>query len=210
MASYQQIPNSGSEGRFLDNFKGRLSGGGARPNLFEVEIKFPRIALPNGVSDSQLTDKIKFLVKSSAIPASNISPIPVPFRGRTLQIAGDRTFDPWQVTVINDADFAVRSSFERWMNYMNKHSDNSGTTDPANYQTDAWVYQLGKAQTQTAITSADNIPIIRAYHMYGVFPTNVSGISLAYDANNQIEEFTVDLQMQWWESYDSNKAIDVK
>jgi hypothetical protein len=210
MANFQQVPNTGSDGRFLDNFKGRLSGGGARPNLFEVEIKFPKEATPAGVTEAELTDKIKFLVKATSLPASNITPIPVPFRGRTLQIAGDRTFDPWQVTVINDSDFAVRSAFERWMNWINKHSDNSGQVDPASYQTDAWVYQLGRAPTKTATTSADNIPVIRAYHMFGVFPTNVSGISLAYDANNQIEEFTVDLQMQWWESYNSNKGIEVK
>jgi hypothetical protein len=95
MPSIQQIPNSGSDGRFLDNFKGRLAGGGVRPNLFEVEIPFPQAALPSGVNESQINDKVRFLVKAASLPASTITPIPVPFRGRTLQIAGDRTFEPW-------------------------------------------------------------------------------------------------------------------
>jgi hypothetical protein len=210
MANIQTVSNTGSDGRFLDNFKGRLSGGGARPNLFEVTLDFPKQAIPENGNTKDISDKITFLVKATSLPASNITPIPVPFRGRVLQIAGDRTFDPWQITVINDQDFGVRSAFERWMNWINKHSDNSGQIDPASYQRDASVHQLGRAPTQTATTSDTKIPILRTYRMYGVFPTNVSAISLSYDANNQIEEFTVDLQMQWWEAYNANNAIDVK
>ena len=115
--AFQQVPNTGGDGRFLDNFKGRLSGGGVRANLFECEIAFPSIVLPTGVTESNLQDKIKFLVKASALPASTINPISVPFRGRELKIAGDRTFEPWSVTVINDTDFSVRGAFERWVNY---------------------------------------------------------------------------------------------
>ena len=206
----QSIPNSGSDGRFLDNFKGRLTGGGARPNLFEVTMAFPSEAVPTNSSVTELSDKLTFMVKATGLPASNITPIPVPFRGRVLQIAGDRTFDPWQITVINDQDFKIRSAFERWMNWVNKHSDNSGQVDPTSYQKDAWVHQLGRPLTKTAITSSDNIPRLRSYHMYGCFPTNVSGISLAYDANNQIEEFTVDLQLQWWEAYNGENTLEVQ
>lgn len=206
----QQIPNSGGDGRFLDNFKGRLTGGGARPNLFEITLAFPTEAVPTDSSATALSDKLTFMVKATSLPSSTITPIPVPFRGRVLQIAGDRTFDPWQITVINDQDFSVRNAFERWMNWINKHSDNSGQVDPSAYQKDAWVHQLGRPLTQTAITSADTIPRLRSYHMYGVFPTNVSAIGLAYDANNQIEEFTVDLQVQWWEAYNGNNNLEVQ
>ena len=122
MASFQQVPNTGGEGRFLDNFKGRLSGGGVRANLFECEIAFPDIVIPSGVSESTLTDRIKFLAKSATLPASTITPISVPFRGRELKIAGDRTFDPWSITVINDTDFIIRGAFERWINFMKQSS----------------------------------------------------------------------------------------
>ena len=99
-----------------------MSGGIARPNLFEVVLAFPDGVVDDSVSD--LDAKARFLVKAAALPASNIAPISVPFRGRTLKIAGDRTFDEWTITVINDTDFAIRSSFERWMNSIVKVSDN--------------------------------------------------------------------------------------
>tara|TARA_R100000005_G_C4975509_1_gene187044 strand:+ start:32 stop:661 length:630 start_codon:yes stop_codon:yes gene_type:complete len=208
--AFQQVPNTGGDGRFLDNFKGRLSGGGVRANLFECEIAFPSIVLPTGVTESNLQDKIKFLVKASALPASTINPISVPFRGRELKIAGDRTFEPWSVTVINDTDFSIRGAFERWINYMSKSLDNAGEVNPSIYQRDAWVYQLGRAPMQTAIDSAENIPVLRAYHMYGVFPTNVSPIPLSYADNSTIEEFTVDLQVQYFEAYNGAKGIEVQ
>lgn len=207
--AFQQVPNTGGDGRFLDNFKGRMSGGGVRANMFEVEIAFPSIVLPNGVTESNLTDKIKFLVKASALPASTIQPISIPFRGRELKIAGDRTFEPWSVTVINDTDFAVRGAFERWVNYMSKSFDNAGEMNPAVYQRDAWVYQLGRAPMQSAIDSGDSIPVLRAYHMYGCFPTNVSPIPLSYADNSSVEEFTVDLQVQYFEVYNGAKGIEV-
>lgn len=210
MATNNSIPNNGSSGRFLENFKGRLSGGGARPNLFEVEIAFPSVVLPSNVSATDLQDKLTFLVKATSLPASTVTPIPVPFRGRVLQIAGDRTFDPWQITIINDQDFKVRSAFERWLNWINRSYDNSGQVDPAAYQKDMYVNQLGRPLTDSPISSATTIPKLRSYKMYGCFPTSISGINLAYDANNQIEEFTVDMQVQYWEAFDGNNASDVK
>ena len=128
--------------RTIDKFKSRISGGIARPNLFEVVL-----ATPDGVVDTDVNDfgiKSRFLVKAAALPASNIAPISVPFRGRTLKIAGDRTFDEWTVTVINDTDFAIRSSMERWMNSIAKVSDNSGLTNPEDYIKDLKIYQLGR------------------------------------------------------------------
>lgn len=192
------IDNRGSSGRFLDNFKSRLIGGGVRPNLFEVELAFPTI----DSGDSDLVDKVRFLVKSAALPASNISPIEVPFRGRVLKIAGDRTFDTWTITVINDKEFKIRNAFERWMNFISKHSDNSGEVDPNTYQEDAYVYQLARAgvSNNASVDSNSEIPILRAYKFYGVFPTNISQIDLSYDSTDTIEEFTVELQVQWWEA----------
>ena len=122
--------------RKITDFKSKLTGGGARANLFEVVLHFPDAAQP----DSNVLEKSRFLVKGANLPASNIQQIEVPFRGRVLKIAGDRTFDSWTVTVINDTDFAIRSALERWMNTINRVSDNTGLTDPATYQADAYVY----------------------------------------------------------------------
>ena len=170
--------------RKITDFKSKLTGGGARANLFEVVLQFPDAAAP----DSVVLEKARFLVKGANLPASNIQQIEVPFRGRVLKIAGDRTFDSWTVTVLNDTDFAIRSAFERWMNTINRVSDNTGLVNPADYQADAYVYQLDRDGS-----------VLRSYRFYDVFPTQVAPIELSYDAQG-IQEFTVELQVQWWEA----------
>ena len=206
MASRQQLNPPAL--RKISDFKSKLTGGGARPNLFEVALAFPGIA----PADNNVLDKARFLVKAAALPASNVAPIDVPFRGRILKIAGDRTFDTWTVTVINDTDFAIRGAFEKWMNAINKHDDNSGLINPAQYQRDAIVKQFGRSSVASAnsnvisptITqSGDAIPVLKAYKFYGIFPTSISAIDLSYDSTDSIEEFTVDLQVQWWDALDS-------
>ena len=126
--------------RKITDFKSKLTGGGSRSNLFEVVLSFPDIA----PADTNTLDKSRFLVKTANLPASNVSPIDVAFRGRTLKVAGDRSFESWTVTVINDTDFAIRSAFENWMNKINRVSDNTGVTDPNAYTADAFVYQLDR------------------------------------------------------------------
>jgi hypothetical protein len=191
--------------RTLNDFKNRISGGGARPNLFECEINFPTAAFSgNGDDANALSEKTRFLIKAAQLPASTINVIDIPFRGRNLKIAGDRTFDPWTITVINDVDFKVRNAFERWMNYMNKHEDNSGELNPVNYQKDMKVYQLGKAGVDVNMSSNDKMNILKTYSFYGTFPTAISAIDLSYDQADTIEEFTVDLQVQWWDALDTN------
>ena len=171
--------------RTISGFKSKLAGGGTRPNLFEVEMAFPNpIAIENDVKE-----KSRFLVKAAALPASNITPIDVNFRGRILKIAGDRTFDTWTITVLNDVDFSIRSAFEKWMNFINKMSDATGAQDPAEYQPDAYVHQLDRDGST-----------LRTYKFHDVFPTNISQIDLSYETVDAIEEFTVEMQVQWWEA----------
>ena len=198
MAINSANPPKTSE-RTIDKFKSRLTGGIARPNLFEVVLAFPDGTVDESVSD--IDPKTRFLVKAAALPASNIAPISVPFRGRQLKIAGDRTFDEWTITVINDTDFAIRGSFERWMNSMSKVSDNAGNINPEDYTKDAYVYQLGRSGVDSASQSSEqNMPVLRTYKFYSIFPTNVSQIDLSYDSSDAVEEFTVTLQVQWWEA----------
>jgi hypothetical protein len=171
--------------RTITGFKSKLAGGGTRPNLFEVEIAFPN----ETQIDNDVKEKSRFLIKAAALPASNITPIDVNFRGRILKIAGDRTFDTWTVTVLNDVDFSIRSAFEKWMNLINKMEDNTGEQDPAVYQPDAYVHQLDRDGST-----------LRTYKFHDVFPTQVSQIDLSYETTDAIEEFTVEFQVQWWEA----------
>jgi len=170
--------------RTISNFKSKLTGGGARANLFEVVLTFPDAAQP----DQEVLEKSRFLVKGANLPASNVAQIDIPFRGRILKIAGDRTFDTWTVTIINDTDFAIRSAFENWMNVINRLSDNTGLVNPADYQADAYVYQLDRDGST-----------LRSYRFYDTFPTQVGPIELSYDAQG-IQEFTVELQVQYYEA----------
>ena len=171
--------------RTITDFKSKMAGGGASPNLFEVELVFPDpIAIENDVKE-----KSRFLVKAAQLPASNITPIEVNFRGRILKIAGDRTFDTWTVTIINDVDFAIRSAMEKWMNFINKMEDATGAQDPAAYQPDAYVHQLDRDGST-----------LRSYKFHDVFPTNISAVDLSYETVDSVEEFTVEFQVQWWEA----------
>ena len=166
----------------VDDMKAKLVGGGARPNLFKVTMSFPSYVTAN-------VELASYMCKATSMPASTIAPIAVPFRGRTLQVAGDRTFDPWSVTIINDTDFNVRNSFEQWMNGINQHKQNTGLTQPSSYMADMIVEQLDKDGT-----------VEKTYNIRGTFPTNLGAIELSYESENAIEEFEVELQIQYWES----------
>lgn len=202
--------------RTISNFKSRLAGGGARPNLFEVEI--PTLPVAAGNADWP-AETFKFLCKAANLPASNINPIDVPFRGRILKVAGDRTIDPWTITVINDEDFAIRTALELWMNGISKLDNNTGATNPGSYMTNAIVHQLGRGTNNRMDASTSNsdaaggsdITPLRTYMFYDIFPTNVAPIDLSYDSADTIEEYTVEFQVQYWaagSSQDSGGAND--
>lgn len=188
----------------ISDFKSALKGGGARPNLFEVELT----NLPAGISWD--ADIFKYLCKSAALPASNIAEIGVPFRGRVFKVAGDRTIDPWTVTIINDEDFKLRRAFEQWTELIAKLDNNLGATNPASYMSNATVYQLGRGSTVNSTTnSGSDSSILAAYKFVDIFPTSVSNIDLSYDSGDTIEEFTVEFQVQTYEIISGNTASKV-
>ena len=178
--------------RTINDFKSKLVGGGARPNLFEVELAFP-----NELQiDSKVVEDARFLVKAAALPSSTINPVEIPFRGRILKIAGDRTFETWTITVINDSTFEIRSAFEKWMNYINKLDNGTGVTDPVLYQKDAVVKQLDR-----------DGKVLRKYKFWDIFPTNISTIELNYDTTDTIEEFQVEMQVHYWEAFKGDAVL---
>jgi hypothetical protein len=163
---------------------------GVRPNLFLASFVFPTGGT-NINGDVELTG---LLCKSAALPASNLGVIEVPFRGRTVKVAGDRTFDTWTATFINDRNFKIRHSMEAWMQSINAHEANTAaiwTPDSAGYTADITIQQLERDSTASG-------SVLRSYKLVGCFPTNVSQIDLAYDSNDQIEDFTVEFQLQYW------------
>ena len=179
------------ENKTISNFKAALIGGGARPNLFEVEMT----TLPAGISWD--ADSFRYMCKAATLPASNIANIDVPFRGRIFKIAGDRTIDPWTVTIINDEGFKLRNAFEEWADLIAKLDNNLGATDPAAYMTNAKVFQLGRGSSPSSKNQQGTAnAVLKEYEFIDIFPTNVQAIDLSYDSTDTIEEFTVDFQVQ--------------
>lgn len=202
----RNIPPIGD--RTIDDFKSRLVQGGARPNLFEVEFNFPT-AIGDQLSVSTVEEDLKFrmMIKGAQLPASNIAEVVVPFRGRQLKVAGDRRFDPWTITVMNDGDFNIRDAFEKWSNFIIKVSDGSGTINPADYQAEWTVHQLGRGAGDLMTPGEQNsnqLPVLRSYRMRGCWPSSISGIELSYDSADTIEEFQVTMQVQYWEAFDKD------
>ena len=184
--------------RNISNFRDRLIGGGARPNMFEVNID-----LPDQIGkDKNRDENMRFLIKAAEIPAANIGNIPVPFRGRVLPVAGDRTFDPWTVTIINDASFDIRRVMEEWSNLINDLQFDIGDINPADYQTSAQVFQLSRQSQGSGGASTGRkgeiIQTLRTYNFEGIYPNAVSSIPLDYGATDQIEEFQVTFNYLFW------------
>ena len=168
----------------ISDFKAKLAGGGARANQFKVTMPFPGYASVGGE-----IEELAFLCRATSIPSMEIANIPVPFRGRAIKIAGDRTIPSWSVTVYNDTNFKLRDAFERWQNGINNMSDNEGLTNPVDYQVDCFLDHLDR-----------NGNTIKSYTLRGVFPTAVAAIPLSYDEAGAIEEFEVTLEYQFFDA----------
>jgi hypothetical protein len=166
----------------INEFKSRLGAGGARPNQFLVTLTFPTAVGASAGQDS-------LLVTAASIPASNVNATIIQYRGREVKFAGERTFDPWVITIANDTSMRLRTLFERWSDLMNNRLNNGGEITPALYMADLQVDQLDR-----------NDAVIRSYQIKDAFPVNVSEIALAYAQNDVISEFQVTLQYQWFEA----------
>ena len=159
----------------INAFKANIAGGGARANQFQVMLDNPAgiTAGLNGARDA-------YMVKASSLPGQTITEVPVPFRGRTLYLAGDREFETWTTTVINDTDFLVRNAIETWMSGINDLETSAGATLPASYFGVMRVEQLDRSNN-----------LLKSYTLKNCWPTSISAIELSYDTVSEIETFDV-------------------
>jgi hypothetical protein len=172
----------------VDDFKAKLTGGGARANLFKVTVNFPGFA--NG--DTQLAS---FMVKGAQLPGTTLGQIEVPFRGRMVKLAGDRTFEPINLNVLNDVGMEIRNAFERWANGISNSRSAVGLTNPTSYQSDVIIEQLTK-----------NGGVSKRYKLVGAFPVSIDPVELSFDTTDAVEEFTVQLAYQYFESSGVNSG----
>ena len=181
------------DNKTISDFKSRLLGGGARSNLFEVELT----NLPASVTFPWQAERFSFLCKAAQMPAMTIANIDVPFRGRIFKVAGDRTIENWSITIINDEDFLFRNAFEEWTQQIANLDDNMGSTNPASYMVNAKVYQLGRGSTQASQNNGgDSNVVLKEYEFIDIFPVSVGSIDLSYDSTDTIEEYTVEFAVQ--------------
>jgi hypothetical protein len=162
----------------INQFKSELVGGGARPTLFQCQITNPI----NPAADI----KVPFMVRAGGIPESVVGQYTVPYFGRQVKYAGDRTFADWTVTIINDEDFAIRNAMEEWMNFINSHDSNSRGL-PQQYKSTGQITQYSK----------DGSPL-RTYIFEGMFPVSIDGIQMDWSQTDSIEEFSVTFQYDLW------------
>ena len=168
----------------ISDFKAKLAGGGARANQFKVTMPFPGYASVGGE-----IEELAFLCRATSIPSMEIANINVPFRGRAIKIAGDRTIPSWSITVYNDTNLKLRDAFERWQNGINNMSDNEGLTNPVDYQVDCFLDHLDR-----------NGNTIKSYTLRGVYPITIAGIPLDYEEQGAIEQFEVSLAYQFFDA----------
>ena len=169
------------------NFRSQMEGDGARPNLFSCSIPDLTVNI-NGESGSEVA--FNFMCRAAQLPGSTVNSVPVNYFGRELKFSGNRVFSEWTVTIINDENFKIRNTFEKWMSSLNSHVGNLRTlVSPLGYQKDGYVTQYGK----------NGLPI-KDYKFVGLFPKYVRAIELDWGANDSIEEFAVTFAYQWWES----------
>tara|TARA_B100000809_G_scaffold2482_1_gene2836 strand:+ start:49 stop:636 length:588 start_codon:yes stop_codon:yes gene_type:complete len=165
-------------------FRSGMAFDGQRPNLFEVTI-------PKGTGDIFDGDDLNLFAKGTSIPGATIGTVIVPYFGREIKLAGNRTFPEWTITVLNDENFSFRSQFENWMHLINGHGDNvrgTGGTSTS-YTKTANVKQYGK--TGSGTTSAH-------YSFVNLFPTDLSEITLDWGDNDTVEEYTVTFSYDYW------------
>jgi hypothetical protein len=177
----------------VDQFKAAMIGGGARANQFFVALSFPTYVTLGGAATAQAA----FLVNAAALPGSIVQPTIVPYRGREVKFAGERIFQPWTITVMNDVSFNIRNSLERWMAGINGLENNTGRTNPRDYQTNLTVTQLDR----------NNNPL-KIYTLASAFPVDLSDITLNYGDNDTIEQYTVTFQYQHYTtSFDTALSV---
>jgi len=169
----------------IADFKAQMIGGGARPNQFRVELSFATY-VTLGVVAGQ---RAQFLCKAAQLPASTIETLPVLFRGRPVNFAGERTFQPWTVTIYNDTTFGIRNALEQWQSGIQNYNTTNGRVNPTDYQVDLNVHQLDR-----------NGAIIKSYTFVDAFPTTISAVGLDYEQQNAIEQFDVEFQYNYFTS----------
>ena len=173
----------------IDKFRSKaLTANGARANLFEVTLTGAAVTAQLGATAS---GEFQFACKAAQMPGSAVTAIEVPYFGRVVKIPGNKTFENWTVTVINDEDFTLRNGFESWIAAMGTHDGNISTVS-------AGAGTLYGTGTVNQLAQTGGTTALATYSFINIYPVNVAAIDLAWDANDAIEDFTVEFAYDYW------------
>lgn len=167
----------------ISEFKAELQGGGARANQFRAFLHFPSFVTLGAIEGM----RAQFLCKAATLPGSTVQPIEIPYRGRIVNVAGERVFQPWAVTIYNDVTFGIRNAFEQWQAGIQRYASTNGKTHPEEYQVDLEIHQLDR-----------NGAPLKKYKFIDAFPSVISPIQLDYDSVSQIETFDVEFTYNYF------------
>lgn len=176
----------------IDQFRSYLTQGGARASQFEVSLMFPSFV------GNDAAQHAKFMCVTASLPSSTIQSIEVPYRGRFIKIAGERSFQNWQVTILNDGNFVIRRALERWSNAILSHGSTAGLVQPVDYVQNLEVKQLGRADSYAAEEQVQ-----RHYVFHNCYPVNISEIGLDFGDTANIERFQVEFSVDYWTTKDN-------
>ena len=179
----------------IQSFKQSLTGGGARANQFRVQLDFPTGVIVFGNARRQA----EFLCNATSLPGSTIGVAPTYFRGREVKLFGERTFANWSMTIINDTDFAIRNTFEDWMQQINDGENNTGNTNPNDFTATMRVTQLDRNAPAGGGGTGNDVGL-KQYEFVSAWPVNISDIALSFADNDKLEEFTVELAYAYWKT----------
>ena len=174
----------------ISEFKSALIGGGFRPNQFLVQLNFPNFVGAGAIAGQQA----QFLCKAASLPASDIENIQLAYRGRPVNLAGERSFQPWQLSIYTDTSFNVRNALEQWSDGIQNYDTTEGLVNPTQYQVDMNVHALHRDGS-----------ILKSYKFYDAYPMQVGAVVMDYESNNQVGIFDVVFQYNYFTS-DTGRA----
>lgn len=169
---------------FIQNFKG-----GTRLNRFTVEGNVG----PGTSTTNRLTP---FHVRSASIPEATIGPVSVNYRGRTVTYSGDRVYQPWQITVLDDHAGGqsdpqnLFKMFHDWHDQINSHTGNITTfetgIDLSSLWSDVWTVKQYRLNCDSALYG-------RAFKLFNVWPIGIGPLVLDMSQDNVLASFAVTL-----------------
>ena len=169
-----------------NGFVSKLTNEGARSSLFKVTVPLKG----ENIDGDDADNTFEFMCKGVQLPSQNLGVVIVNYFGRPVKLPGDRTYEELTMTIINDEGHSVRNRLENWMHTINDVQQNKRATDTdrSDYVSDLEIQTFNKEGEESG----------SPWKFVNCFPITVDQVDLAWDANDQIMEFTTTWVYDYW------------